>query len=79
MIASEEKRWPLAIAFFHRALAVAPNDAKLHYLLARAELAAGDVLLAKEEIGAAIKLDPTPAAFASLRDEIAETSARQLP
>ncbi len=79
VIASEEKRWPLAIAFFHRALAAAPNDAKLHYLLARAELAAGDVLLAQEEIGAAIKLDPRPAAFASLRDEIAETSAPRLP
>lgn len=79
VIASEEKRWPLAIAFFHRALAFAPNDAKLHFLLARAQLGAGDVRVANLEIGQAIKLDPRPAAFSALREEIDQASDRALP
>ncbi len=79
VIASEEKRWPLAIAFFHRALTFAPNDAKLHYLLARAQLGAGDVRVANQEIGQAIKLDPRPPAFSALREEIAQASGLSQP
>jgi tetratricopeptide (TPR) repeat protein len=78
VIASQEENWPLAIAYFHRALRSSPNEAKLHYLLARAELSAGDFLLARQEISEAIKLDPRPEAFTALRAEIA-TATPPLP
>lgn len=71
LLALAEKRWRLAIQFFHHALAFSPNEAKLHYLLARAEFGAGNLLAASQEIAAAIKLDPQPHEFTALRELIA--------
>ena len=79
VLASQERRWPLAIAFFHRALAAAPNDAKLHYLLARAQLEAGDVRVANEEISNAIKLDPRRVEFTLLRSEVEQAKKSNQP
>ncbi len=70
IIALDEKRWEIAIFFFHRALQFAPNDAKLNYLLARAEFAAGDQAAARHAIATARKLDPTRAEFVLLEEQI---------
>lgn len=70
IIALDEKRWEIAIFFFHRALQFAPNDAKLNYLLARAEFAAGDQAAARHSISLARKLDPTRAEFVLLEEQI---------
>ena len=55
VLALEEERWPLAGNFFRHALEHAPNDAKIHYLLARAELKSGDVVGARQEIAQALE------------------------
>lgn len=70
LLALGEKRWEMATYFFHRALHSAPNDAKLHYLLARAAFGAADLLAASDAISAAIKLDPARPEFSALQQEI---------
>ncbi|MGH8165521.1 MAG: tetratricopeptide repeat protein, partial [Rhodanobacteraceae bacterium] len=77
VLALEAKRWNLAIQCFHRALASAPNDAKLHYLLARAEIAAGDFLAAGAAISTAVKLDPSHPEFLALQNEIRQAADRR--
>ncbi len=79
VIALDEQRWNLAIRLFHQALAFAPNDAKLHYLTARAELASGDNLAANEAICAALKLDPGRPEFVALREKIEQAKTPRRP
>ena len=70
VLALEEKRWKLAGNFFRHALEYAPNDAKTHYLLARAELNSGDLASARREIARAIELDARHPEFFALQKEI---------
>ena len=70
VIALGEKRWDVAIFFFHRALQSAPNDAKLNYLLARAAFESGDRLAARNAIALARQLDPQREEFILLEKEI---------
>ena len=74
LVALNEERWSLAIYFFHRALSSAPNDAKLHYLLARAALASGDLLATRAAISDALKLDPTRPEFRALQQKLTSPS-----
>lgn len=70
VIALQEKRWDMAILFFHRALQFAPNDAKLNYLLARAAFESGDQLAARNAIALARQLDPQREEFILLEKQI---------
>ncbi len=70
VLALEEQRWKLAANFFRHALAHSPNDPKIHYLFARAELKSGDVANARKEIARAIQLDPRHPEFFALQKEI---------
>ncbi|MDQ6911795.1 MAG: tetratricopeptide repeat protein [Verrucomicrobiota bacterium] len=63
VLALEEQRWELAIKFFHNALRVSPNDAKTHYLLARAYHGDGNLEEARHEVDLAVKLKPTQPEF----------------
>ena len=70
VLALREKRWTLAINFFRHALVHSPNDAKLHYLLARADLELNNLPQARFEITEAIKRAPTQPEFLGLKQEI---------
>jgi hypothetical protein len=70
VLALAENRWTLAIGFFQHAIKHSPNDAKTHFLLARAELKAGDVVSARREIARAIQLDPRHSEFFAVQQEI---------
>lgn len=70
VLALEEQQWEAAIKFFETALALAPQDAKTHYLLARALLGSGDKIKALCEVKIAIRLDPHQPAFVALRDDL---------
>jgi Flp pilus assembly protein TadD len=70
VLALQEERWPLAGNFFRHALEYAPNDAKTHFLLARAELKSGDMAGARREVARAIQLDPRYPEFFALQHEI---------
>ena len=70
VLALEEERWRLAGNFFRHALEHAPNDAKTHYLLARADLKSGDLANARKEIARAIQLDARHPEFFALQKEI---------
>ena len=70
VLALEEQQWATAVQSFHRALQSAPNDSKLHYLLARAEFAEGDDLAARQSISVALKLDPRRLEFLELQRRI---------
>ncbi|HEY2714354.1 MAG TPA: tetratricopeptide repeat protein [Chthoniobacterales bacterium] len=71
VVALNEGHWRLAGEFFSRALEQSPKDAKMHYLLASAEFASGDLLAASNAISTARKLDPARPEFAALQDRIA--------
>jgi hypothetical protein len=53
-----------------------PNDSKLHYLLALAELKNGKPLVAKEEIARALRDDPGRAEYLELKMQILTASGR---
>lgn len=73
LLALEENRWSLAIHFLRRAAIDAPNDAKIHYLIACAAFGSGDLVAASNAISTAVKLDPTRPEFTRLQDKIAAT------
>ena len=73
VLALDEQRWNLAGNFFRHALEHSPNDAKIHYLCARAELKAGDLANARKEIARAIQLDSRHSEFFALQEEIEGT------
>ncbi|MGI8435824.1 MAG: tetratricopeptide repeat protein [Chthoniobacterales bacterium] len=70
VLALEDRQWIAARRLFERALAIAPNDAKTHYLRARACLALNDTACAESEIGAALRLQPVQKEFIEFRDQI---------
>ncbi len=67
VLALEEERWELATKFFHNALHASPNDAKTHYLLARAYRGDGNLPEARREIEQALRLRPNQPEFAELQ------------
>ena len=79
ILALREKRWRVAIYFFRQTVTYSPDDAKLHYLLAQAELNDGDLPEAMAEIDIACSLRQGQAEFEKLRAEICNrlASARQ--
>jgi Tfp pilus assembly protein PilF len=72
VLALEEQRWSLAIQFFQTALRLSPNDAKTHYLLARAFHGSGDIAQARDHLETALRLRPGQAEFVELRDRLQE-------
>jgi tetratricopeptide (TPR) repeat protein len=70
LLALEEEQWELAARCFRHALEQAPNDSKLHYLLARAELENGKPLVAKKEIARALLNDPGRSEYLELKTQI---------
>jgi tetratricopeptide (TPR) repeat protein len=77
LLALNEKRYTLARHFFAHALAVAPNDAKLCYLFARAAFASGDLVAARNAISAALQLDSSRPEFVALKGEIKQATLAQ--
>ena len=70
VLALEEDRWELAIRFFQGALQASPNDAKTHYLLARAFQGNGDLADAQNEIQLALQLKPEQPEFLQLQQSL---------
>ena len=70
VIAMEEKRWPLAEKFFASAIDAEPQDAKTHYLLARAYSDGSQPDAARREIEIALRLRPNQKQFLELRDKL---------
>ena len=70
VLALKEQRWKLAGNFFRHALEYSPNDAKIHYLFAQAELKSGEVANARREVARAIQLDGRHPEFFALQKEI---------
>jgi tetratricopeptide (TPR) repeat protein len=60
----------LAAKCFRHAIQIIPNDAKLHYLLAQADFASGQMKEAKTQIDAALELLPDRPEFKLLRAQI---------
>ena len=74
VLALQESRWELAARFFRHALEHAPNNAKLHFLLAQAELKSGERAAARRSIERAVELDPGRPEFRALQQVLAEPS-----
>jgi len=70
VLALKEERWKLAGNFFRHALEYSPNESKIHYLFARAEMKSGEVVNARKEIARAIQLDACHPEFFALQKEI---------
>jgi Flp pilus assembly protein TadD len=70
VVALNEGHWRLAGTFFSRAVEQSPEDAKVHYLLAQAELKQGEVKHASTEIALALSLEPGQQEFERLSQEI---------
>lgn len=70
LVALSEKHWDSAANYFRTALAVDPDDAKTHYLYARAQFEAGHLEVALSEIQIALRLRPGQREFEDLHDLI---------
>jgi tetratricopeptide (TPR) repeat protein len=70
VLAMEEERWPLAQEFLTAALATEPDDAKAHYLLARAYFGDKKLDAARQEVETALRLRPGQKQFEALRDQL---------
>lgn len=70
VLALEERRWKLADRFFSQALQQSPEDAKTHYLLAKARYGAGDIPGARREVERALTLDSKQQEFLKFRDQL---------
>ncbi|MCE9610847.1 MAG: tetratricopeptide repeat protein [Chthoniobacter sp.] len=71
VLAMEEQRWDLAEKFLLTSIETEPDDAKTHYLLARARLGAGRKEEAQTAIRRALEIDPKRREFLELRDQLA--------
>jgi Flp pilus assembly protein TadD len=67
VLALKEERWKLAGNFFRHALEYSPNESKIHYLFARAEMKSGEIVNARKEIARAIQLDACHPEFFALQ------------
>jgi hypothetical protein len=74
VLALQESRWELAIRFFRHAVEYAPNNAKLYFLLAQAELRSGERAAARWSIKRAVELDPSRLEFRVLQQDLAQPS-----
>ena len=74
VLALKESRWELATRFFRHALEHAPNNAKLYFLLAQAQLKSGERAAARRSIERAVELDPARPEFQTLQHDLAESS-----
>ena len=70
VVALEENSPALAAEYFRRSLALQPQNAKTHYLLAKALVADGRPTEAAAELERAVKLGGERTEFASLQEEI---------
>ena len=70
LLALDDQKWELAARFFRHALVESPNDSKLHYLLAWAELKNGKLLVAEEEVARALRRDPRRSDYLQLKRQI---------
>ena len=59
-----------AVAYFRRALALEPRNAKAHYLLAKALDLAGNRPDARIEAAHAVELDPAQPEFKTLQEQL---------
>jgi Tfp pilus assembly protein PilF len=75
VLALEEKRWQLAEVFLLRALAADPDDAKRHFLLARARFGRGAWAQARTAVEAALRFKPNQPQFLDLLKAITEKQA----
>jgi Tfp pilus assembly protein PilF len=74
VLALEESRWELARRFFQHALANAPNNPKVYFLLAQAELRLGHRAEAQRAIARALELDPSRPEFRALQQKLAQAT-----
>jgi tetratricopeptide (TPR) repeat protein len=72
LLALQDRQWHLAQTFLEKAVQEEPQDAKTHYLLAKARFGAGDSNGANVEIEKALDLVPDQSDFLKLREEIRE-------
>lgn len=70
LLALEENQPAEAVEYLQRALEQDPQEGKTFYLLAQAQLAAGDIQNARLSIGRALEREPDRAEYRQLRDEI---------
>ena len=70
VLASEEKRWPLAELFLAKSLEIDASDPKTHYLLARARHEQGNARGATEAIAEALRLEPAQPEFQRFAAEL---------
>jgi hypothetical protein len=70
LLASEENQPAVAAEYLHRALEQEPQDAKTFYLLAKAQLAMGDLQNARISIERALELERDRAEYRQLQEEI---------
>jgi hypothetical protein len=77
LIALEENQPAPAIEYLQRALKQEPQEGKTFYLLAKAQLALGDVPNARLSIGRALEREPERAEYRQLRDEIGKRAHEQ--
>jgi len=78
VLALEEKRWSLAEKFFIGSLESEPEDAKTHYLLARARFENGDRAGAQAALDTALRLRPNQKEFLNSRKN-SQLRLRRLP
>jgi Tfp pilus assembly protein PilF len=71
ILALQESRWQPATRFFRHALESAPNNAKVYFLLAQAELKLDHRAEAQQAITRALELDPGRAEFRTLQKQLA--------
>lgn len=70
VLALEDQRPAEAKEYFRKAIEQEPQNAKTHYLLAKAELALGNIEGARTALGEALKREPDRIEYRQLQDEI---------
>jgi tetratricopeptide (TPR) repeat protein len=73
LLAASEKRWETAIRFFEGALEIEPNDAKTHYLYARALFGSGKTKEALSEMEIALRLNPDQRDYQQFHKQIEQS------
>lgn len=79
VIALDRQDWRTAGHYFIRSIAKDPENAKSHYLLAKALLGAGDAAKAQNEIATALKITPAQPEFIELQNQILAAASERRP